>query len=68
VIASHPGKQGIAKMKWFFAFIVFGWLLCGVIGAAWLGDLDSAHWKKIAKGPLTLIQAFTEEPVSVPTG
>jgi len=55
-------------MKWFFAFIVFGWLLCGVIGAAWLGDLDSAHWKKIAKGPLTLIQAFTEEPVSVPTG
>jgi len=28
--------------------------------------LDDMHWKPIAKGPITLIKAFNDSPVSYP--
>jgi hypothetical protein len=31
-----------------------------------LDELDSAHWKAIAKGPITLADAFNEKPVTYP--
>ena len=42
------------------------WLLCGAVGAYMLDDLDAAHWKKIARGPITLAAAMDEHPVSIP--
>ncbi len=53
-------------MKFAVGIIVFVWLLCGLIGAAMLGDLDADHWKKIARGPITLAQALNEHPVGLP--
>ena len=56
-------------MKLFFGVAVFVWLLCGLIGAWMLGDLDSAHWEMIAKGPITLVKAFNDSPPPVyPSG
>ena len=51
-----------------FALCVFAvlWLLCGVAGAWMQGDLDSVHWKMIAKGPITLVHAFNNKPVTYP--
>ena len=53
-------------MKYAVGIILFLWLLSGVIGARMLGDLDSHHWKTIAKGPITLARAYNEAPVQVP--
>jgi len=53
-------------MKFAIGIAVLFWLLCGIIGAWWLGDLDSVHWKLVAKGPITMVHAFIEKPVSVP--
>ena len=50
-------------MKLFIGFVVFFWLLCGVIGA-W--RLDEHGWKVIATGPFTLARAFNENPVTYP--
>ena len=47
-------------MKFAFGLFAFLWLLSGVAGAWVLDDLDSAHWKMIAKGPLTLIKAAND--------
>ena len=33
-----------------------------------LGNLDTDHWKLIAKGPLTLAKAVDEQPVNYPAG
>ena len=41
------------------------WLLCGVIGAWMLDDLNSGHAKMIAYGPITLAQALSEHPVTL---
>lgn len=54
-------------MKLAFGFAVFFWLLCGAIGASVMDDLDSRHWKMIARGPITLVKAINENPVNVPT-
>jgi hypothetical protein len=54
-------------MKLWVGFAVFMWLLSGLIGAWVLDDLDVDHWKMIAKGPMTLIKAVNEHPVSIPT-
>ncbi|HET7605629.1 MAG TPA: hypothetical protein VFK28_06125 [Sphingomicrobium sp.] len=40
------------------------WLLCGLGGAWRLGELDSHHWKAIARGPITLAKAFNDNPVT----
>jgi hypothetical protein len=53
-------------MKWAIYILVFVWLLCGIIGAGMLGDLDKDHWKTIARGPITLAKAVHDDPVSVP--
>jgi hypothetical protein len=53
-------------MKFAVGIIVFAWLMCGLIGAWMLDELDSDHWKKIARGPITLAQALNEHPVTVP--
>lgn len=44
---------------------VLFWLLAGLIGAWMLDDLDAAHWKTIARGPITLAQALNEHPVNL---
>ena len=53
-------------MKLAFAVLVFIWIICGAAGAWMLDELDSAHWKEIAKGPITLADAFSEKPVTYP--
>ena len=53
-------------MKFAVGIIVFLWLLSGLIGAWMLDDLDADHWKKIARGPITLAQALNEHPVTYP--
>ena len=53
-------------MKYAIGIVLFVWLLSGVVGAWMLGDLDSDHWKKIVRGPITLAQAVNDDPVTVP--
>jgi hypothetical protein len=53
-------------MKLLVGVAVFIWVICGLSGAWRLGELDSHHWKSIAKGPITLARAFSEKPVSYP--
>jgi hypothetical protein len=50
-------------MKLLVGFALLFWLICGLGGAWRLGDM---HWKQIAKGPITLIKAFNENPVTYP--
>ncbi len=54
-------------MKVAFGFAIIFWLICGLIGAWRMGELDVDHWRAIARGPLTLIEALNEDPVSVPS-
>ncbi len=56
---------GIA-MKAFVVFGVFVWLLCGFVGAWRLEGLGELHFKTIAKGPITLVKAFNDNPVNYP--
>ena len=53
-------------MKLFVGVMVFIWVLCGSIGAWRLGELNAHHWKTIAKGPITLVNAFNDNPVTYP--
>ena len=50
-------------MKWAIIVIVVLWLLCGVIGANWMGSMT---WKNVARGPITLATAYNDNPVSYP--
>jgi len=50
-------------MKWAIGIILGLWLLCGFIGAHWLG---STSWKNVLRGPITLARAYDENPVSYP--
>lgn len=52
-------------MKFAIIVSVSLWLLCGIIGAYMLDDLDADHWKKIARGPITLAAALHEHPVTL---
>jgi hypothetical protein len=56
------GARGIA-MKLAIGVAVFLWLLCGLAGAWMMEGGDELHWKMIAKGPITLVHAFNENPV-----
>jgi hypothetical protein len=51
-------------MKLLIGILVFVWVLSGLIGAWRLGDLDMDHLTEIAKGPITLADAFDEYPVT----
>lgn len=53
-------------MKWALRIIIFVWLLSGIAGAWMLGELNRNHWKVIARGPITLVKAINETPVTVP--
>jgi hypothetical protein len=53
-------------MKLAFGFLVGIWMICGLVGAWMLDDLDADHWKVVGKGPFTLARAFNEHPVTYP--
>jgi hypothetical protein len=53
-------------MKLFVGFFMFFWLICGFAGALMLEGGDDLHWKTIARGPISLITAFNEKPVTYP--
>ena len=53
-------------MKFAVGMIVFVWVFCGLLGAWMLDDLNAEHWKKVARGPITLAQALNDRPVSFP--
>jgi hypothetical protein len=55
-------------MKLLIGVVVFFWLMSGLVGAWILDDLDAAHWKAIAKGPITLHRALDEHPATFPSG
>ena len=50
-------------MKLFIAVIVLVWLLCGLGGAYMLGD---HNWKVVARGPISLVEGFNDNPVTYP--
>ena len=53
-------------MKLFVIFVLFFWLLCGFVGAWWQEGPGNMHFKSIAKGPITLVHAFNNKPVTYP--
>ena len=53
-------------MKFLIACLVFFWLICGVAGAWRLDKLDLDHWKVIARGPISLVDSFNENPITYP--
>ena len=55
-------------MKMWIGFALFFWLLCGLIGAWRLEGRSDMHWKTIIGGPITLVHALNEYPVTIPTG
>jgi hypothetical protein len=59
-LSYKAAERGVDAMKFAFGVIVFIWVLCGLIGAWWLDDLDADHWKVIAKGPISLAKAYNE--------
>jgi hypothetical protein len=53
-------------MKFAIAVLTFLWLMMGAFGAWWMDDLDAEHWKEIIKGPITLAEAYNENPPNYP--
>ena len=53
-------------MKIFVGFAVFIWLLCGLIGAWMLEGRNDIHLKAVARGPITLVKAYNEHPITYP--
>jgi hypothetical protein len=56
------GYAGIA-MKLAIGLFVVLWLLCGWAAASWMHDHS---FKTIALGPISLAQAYNDNPVSYP--
>ena len=50
-------------MRWLVGLAVSVWLICGLIGAWWLGSM---HIETIAKGPISLAKAYNDNPMSYP--
>jgi hypothetical protein len=50
-----------------FAIIIglIFWLICGVAGAYMLDELDGQDWKAVARGPITLHEAMSDNPVTL---
>jgi hypothetical protein len=59
-------KGRARAMKLFVGLAVFVWLLCGLAGTWMLEGSGDLQWKMIARGPLTLVKAFNDKPVSYP--
>jgi hypothetical protein len=53
-------------MKLLIVIALFFWFICGFAGEWRLDGLDDLHWKGVARGPLTLVEALNEDPVHVP--
>jgi len=53
-------------VKLFVIFVLFFWLICGFVGAWWQEGPSNMHFKSIAKGPITLVHAFNDKPVTYP--
>jgi hypothetical protein len=53
-------------MKLWLGLAIFIWLMCGLAGAWRLEGGGNMHFKTIAKGPISLIKAFDEKPVTYP--
>lgn len=53
-------------MKVAIGVIILVWLLCGIVGAGMLDELDRHHWKAIARGPITLIKAVNDSDAQYP--
>ena len=53
-------------MKWAVGFLVFIWLVCGLLGAMWLDELEPQYWRVSPKGRVTLARAYNENPSSYP--
>ena len=53
-------------VKFFVTFAIILWLICGVGGSAWEDGFGNMHFKKIAKGPITLVHAINDNPVTYP--
>ena len=50
-------------MKIAIGLIAFLWLMCGLAAASWLHDHS---FKTIAKGPISLADAYNENPPNYP--
>jgi hypothetical protein len=50
-------------MKYAVGLIAFIWLMCGLAAASWLHDHSL---KTIAWGPVSLAEAYNDNPVSYP--
>ena len=52
-------------MRAFVILAIIVWLLCGFAGE-WMAGSTRIHWQKVARGPLTLVEAFNEAPRNYP--
>lgn len=58
---------GKGVMKYAVGLFVFLWIMSGAVGAWVMGDLDRQHWDMVARGPLTLVRAINDNPVTIPS-
>ena len=56
-------KGGHRLMKLLIIILAIIWFSCGLVGGWWLGDM---HLKKVGLGPITLVKAFDDQPVTYP--
>jgi hypothetical protein len=61
MIASSAWRE--EAMKLLIGILIFVWFACGLFGAWRLHD---TRLKTIARGPITMAKAFTDEPVTYP--
>jgi hypothetical protein len=58
--------EKVVAMKLAVGVLVLLWLICGFAGAWMLEGGNNLHFKSIARGPITLVKAFNEKPVTYP--
>jgi hypothetical protein len=61
IAGAYLREEGL--MKLLIGFLVVIWLACGLLGAWRLGDM---RFKTISRGPIALVKAFNDAPVSYP--
>jgi hypothetical protein len=52
-------------MKLFVIVALVIWFICGVAGA-WMLEGSDMHLKTIARGPISLVKGFNDDPVTYP--
>jgi hypothetical protein len=55
-------------MKLLLTVMMIFWVICGFAGECMLDGIGDLRWKGVARGPLTLVEAFNDDPVTLPTG